>query len=129
MIKLEINNCKSFGFEESSLKTVVTDTFSALQVDNVEIEIDFVDALAIQKLNRQYRKIDKPTDVLSFPQAPVPQKIRHLGSIVIAPEIVKEKDEEIDDVIKHGILHLLGFDHEVDQDNWDKEAKKINCNL
>ncbi|MFA5927336.1 MAG: rRNA maturation RNase YbeY [Patescibacteria group bacterium] len=96
----------------------------------VLIEIGFVRSDTIHKLNKQHRNIDKPTDVLSFPQADVPAgEVRFLGSIIICPKIVRDKEEEMDDVIKHGLLHLLGFDHETDEQAWSKAARKINCQL
>lgn len=97
--------------------------------EDLEVEIMFVSKNEIAKLNKLHRKIDKPTDVLSFPQSSfkVPRKL--LGSIVISDETVAEKSEDMSDVIKHGLLHLLGYDHETDENKWDAAAKKINCKL
>jgi probable rRNA maturation factor len=85
----------------------------------------------IHKLNLKYLDEDRPTDVLSFPMneqletAPVFVKVPdgklHLGDIVIScPQAVKQADEhghpvkrEIEILLIHGILHLLGYDHDV----------------
>ena len=77
---------------------------------------------SIQKLNKEHRNIDKPTDVLSFPlEFDLPHM--PLGSIVISVDYAQEKanefnhtlEEEITLLFIHGLLHLLGFDHEVDK--------------
>ncbi len=86
-----------------------------------DIELLVVKNDEIKELNKEHRKIDKATDVLSFPMdfdfVNMP-----LGSIVISTDFVEEKskeyghsfNEEFSLLFIHGILHLLGFDHEVD---------------
>jgi probable rRNA maturation factor len=74
----------------------------------------------IHVLNRQYRQKDKPTDVLSFPLADEVQPSL-LGDVVISVETAARQArrrhhslrEEIQILLIHGILHLLGYDHEV----------------
>lgn len=92
------------------------------------------DSAAVQQLNRQYRGIDAPTDVLSFENRPDPDfpnlepAIGHyLGDIIIAYPVAKAQAdatghlvmEEIILLAIHGALHLLGFDHDTSQ-NKDK---------
>lgn len=89
---------------------------------------------SIQKLNKEHRNIDKPTDVLSFPlEFDLPHM--PLGSIVISVDYAQEKanefnhtlEEEITLLFIHGLLHLLGYDHEVDQgEHRAKEEELIN---
>ncbi|CCQ97379.1 putative rRNA maturation factor [[Clostridium] ultunense Esp] len=88
---------------------------------NYEISLTFVDNEEIRKLNREYRKVDRETDVLSFPmeqdesQFPVPM----LGDIVISAEKTLEQSieyghsfvREISYLTVHSMLHLLGYDH------------------
>jgi probable rRNA maturation factor len=71
-----------------------------------------VDAGEIQRLNREYRDIDSPTDVLSFPvdEAGAAFGPRELGDVVICPEHTRDLTE----AVVHGVLHLCGFDHETD---------------
>jgi len=81
-------------------------------IDEGHMAVEFVDADRIQLLNRDYRNIDKPTDVLSFGvdedgDAAGP---RELGDIVICPEHTTDLRE----AVVHGTLHLTGMDHEVD---------------
>ena len=73
------------------------------------------------KLNARYRKKDYPTDVLSFPAAQdMPNGVRLLGDVIISVDKAKEQakergrssDEEMMTLLIHGVLHLLGYDHE-----------------
>ena len=92
-----------------------------------ELSLVFTDDAAIKELNNDWRDKDKPTNVLSFPafpikpgQAPGPM----LGDIVIAREtVVREAEDEeksfdhhLTHLIVHGVLHLLGYDHETDDE-------------
>ena len=76
------------------------------------VAIEFVDEERIQDLNRQYRGIDSPTDVLSFgvDEDRDPAGPRELGDIVICPE----HTEDLREAVLHGALHLTGMDHETD---------------
>lgn len=84
------------------------------------IELIVTDDDEIRELNRDYRHIDKATDVLSFPYEPMP--ISPIGSIVISYDhVVKGADsfghadtDEMSLLFIHGLLHLLGYDHETD---------------
>ena len=81
-------------------------------IDEGHMAVEFVDAERIQILNREYRKIDKPTDVLSFGVDEDGDRAgpRELGDIVICPEHTTDLRE----AVVHGTLHLTGMDHEVD---------------
>jgi probable rRNA maturation factor len=89
--------------------------------ENSEISITFVDNKEIRNLNKTYRKIDKATDVLSFPfdnSFNLPVKV--LGDVIISLEKARSQaeeyghsfDREIAFLLVHGILHLLGYDHQ-----------------
>ncbi|MDD5051182.1 MAG: rRNA maturation RNase YbeY [Sulfuricurvum sp.] len=97
-----------------------------------EIELILTHNDEIAEINREFRGIDKPTDVLSFPNDPFPGA--PLGSIVISVDKVESvalelghtADNEIALLFIHGMLHLLGFDHEVDNGEMrDKESELI----
>lgn len=98
-----------------------------------DIELLVVHNDEIQQLNKEHRKIDKATDVLSFPMDfDLPNM--PLGSIVISVDFVEEKakeyghsfDEEFSLLFIHGLLHLLGYDHEVDNgEHRNKEEELI----
>ncbi|WP_295417779.1 rRNA maturation RNase YbeY [Sulfurovum sp.] len=102
-----------------------------------EIELIITDNKTIQELNREHREKDKPTDVLSFPMdAPFTEQSifgMPLGSIVISADFVRQKAEELGHSIQdelsllfiHGMLHLLGFDHETDNGEMRAREKEI----
>jgi probable rRNA maturation factor len=81
-------------------------------IEDGHMAVEFVDAERIQTLNREYRSIDKATDVLSFGVDEDGEAVgpRELGDIVICPEHTSDLRE----AVVHGTLHLTGMDHEVD---------------
>ena len=85
---------------------------SSAGIEAGHLAVEFVDAERIQNLNREYRNIDKPTDVLSFGVDEDGDSAgpRELGDIVICPEHTSDLRE----AVVHGTLHLTGMDHEVD---------------
>ena len=102
-----------------------------------EIELILTDNASIRELNQEHREKDKPTDVLSFPMdAPFTEQSifgMPLGSIVISADFVKEKAKELGHTLQdelsllfiHGLLHLLGFDHETDDGEMRAREKEI----
>lgn len=97
--------------------------------DGVELSIAVVSIEEMADLNTRYRGKEGPTDVLSFgcddPCAVVsPEEFVTLGDVVIAPEVAEEQaaeyghtvEEELNLLLVHGVLHLLGYDHEADED-------------
>ncbi len=107
----------------------------AQTVTNKEIELIICHYDYIQKINFQYRQIDKPTDVLSFPLEDMPMGIEDipLGSIIISVDAVEQKSKELnhsfDDEFSllfiHGLLHLAGYDHEVDDGEHRKKEEEL----
>ena len=107
-----------------------SDVEVALQVRSLvdaEVSIVLTDDEHIHRLNLEYRSVDRPTDVLSFAQAegvPFPGVGQILGDIVISLETARRQAEErghpmgheVRILLVHGLLHLLGFDHENDED-------------
>lgn len=94
------------------LRRLVETACAAADVTDGHVAITIVDADAIHALNREHRGKDKPTDVLSFPidgAGPVAGP-REIGDVVICPEHTVSLRE----AVVHGILHLVGFDHETD---------------
>jgi probable rRNA maturation factor len=85
---------------------------SSAAIEEGHVAIEFVDEDRIRELNRDYRRIDSPTDVLSFgiDEDGVPAGPRELGDIVICPE----HTEDLREAVVHGALHLSGMDHETD---------------
>jgi len=82
-------------------------------VEAGHLAIEYVDARRIAQLNREYRGKEGPTDVLSFPIDGAVEHVgveRELGDVVICPE----HTEDLREAIVHGVLHLVGMDHETD---------------
>ncbi len=128
MNQIEIRSRKAYQIDTRKLSGIIENSLSVFKQSNSLIELDFVSQTEIKKLNRIHRSINEATDILSFPQIEIPGvEVKVLGSLIISPEIVAQKNENLDDVIKHGILHLLGYDHEVDQRAWEIAAKEIDC--
>ncbi|MGH6679903.1 MAG: rRNA maturation RNase YbeY [Bradyrhizobium sp.] len=105
-------------------------------VGGAELAVMLTDDSGIRGLNRDFRGIDKPTNVLSFP-APRPERDRgkdaqprSLGDIAMAYETMRKEandeakafDHHLSHVAVHGFLHLIGYDHERDEDADAMEA-------
>lgn len=102
----------------------------------VELCISLVSPKRIHELNLTFRNVDRPTDVLSFPcddPDDVPEGMPvELGDIFLAPSIVLAQSaefgttygEESDLLITHGMLHLLGYDHIIDEEAEVMEARE-----
>ena len=95
------------------------------------VELIFVDDQEIKSLNKNFRQIDKITDVLSFPldfMEGLP-----LGSIVINIQMAKQKakefghslEDEIALMFIHGLLHLIGYDHETDHGQMRQKEQEL----
>ncbi|MEI7792343.1 MAG: rRNA maturation RNase YbeY [Candidatus Berkelbacteria bacterium] len=128
MNNIVIENKTNRTIDEAKLRETILSAADVFELKNTIIEILIVEKEEIAELNQAHRSIDKPTDVLSFPQIEVAAaKVKILGSIVICPEVVDNKEEDFFEVAKHGLIHLLGYDHETDLHQWELAAKKINC--
>lgn len=129
----------------------MTDVASNIDLDNqtdVEFDYDLINKITadltqkeieliichndyIQELNKEYRGIDKPTDVLSFPLEDMPYS--PIGTIIISADYVADKAKEYGHTLNeeftllyiHGLLHILGYDHEVDSGEHREEEKNI----
>ena len=79
----------------------------------VTADVSFVDEKTIRSLNQRWRKIDKATDVLSFPLdlEVGPDGVMRLGDIVICKTQAKKKGHSVPFLISHAMLHLLGKHH------------------
>ena len=95
--------------------------------------IAFVSDKRIQQLNRQFRNIDKATDVLSFPA----HEPDNLGDIAVSVETAARQakenglsfDDEVAQLILHGLLHLSGYDHETDNGEMNRLELKVRRKL
>jgi len=122
---IELDNRTSLEINTHLLYTI------ANTLTDKEIELIITDDAEIQEINKEYRSIDKPTDVLSFPYEDM--TMSPLGSIVISENFVQQKAQELKHTQEneltllfiHGLLHLLGFDHETDSGQMREEEARL----
>jgi probable rRNA maturation factor len=99
------------------------------------VDVLFTSDAEVQRLNRDFRKLDKPTNVLSFPASlmpVIPGEMAHLGDIVLAFETTQREAREQDKLLSHHVthlivhatLHLLGHDHINDDEAEIMESKE-----
>lgn len=114
---------KKFNLNTWALKKWMQFILDQLECRDKELSILLVNDEKIRKLNYQYRQIDKTTDVLSFPQKAIEKEKFSsplLGDVVVSTETAWRQsithnlsfEEEVVLLLIHGILHLLGYDHE-----------------
>jgi probable rRNA maturation factor len=111
---IEINNLTKYPVDKKSFTQVAKKILLSENKGIESVSLALVDKEEMQKLNKKFRNIDKPTDVLSFEE---------INEVVICPEVVDEKGEEIMEVFVHGVLHLCGYDHEKSE----KEAEEMEA--
>lgn len=109
--------------ELSEVKKFIDFALNYLKLDNVEFNVIIVDNEQIHKMNKEYRNIDRPTDVISFALEDddtfVQIDKRVLGDIYISIDKARQQANEYNHALLrelcfltiHGILHLLGYDH------------------
>jgi probable rRNA maturation factor len=122
---------KIAGLSQSTLERFVVRARRAVRLRE-SVNVLVTNSADLRSLNRQFRKTDKATDVLSFPAPPVErgQSKRVLGEVAISSEIARDNAQrlghsvadEVKILVLHGILHLAGFDHE--RDNGEMAGKE-----
>jgi probable rRNA maturation factor len=118
MLEVEIENLSGWRVDEPAAAEAVRAALRAEGVGVGEVGLIFVDERRIAELNATYRGKPGATDVLSFPidgaealPAGVP---RQLGDLVVCPAVASAEGTPIATLLVHGALHLVGYDHEVD---------------
>lgn len=112
--------------------------FSAKALDAIgssgsSATIAFLSDKSIRKLNKDFRGVDKPTDVLSFPA----DEPNNLGDVAVSVETAARQakenrltfDTEVAQLILHGLLHLSGYDHETDNGEMNRLELKLRRRL
>ena len=136
---IEINNLTTVEVDENFLKGIISKVLKGEKIQKeVELSIACIGSGRMRKLSRQYRGKNRVTDVLAFPESEIVfqkfkigplKKIKGLGEIVICLKEVKKNsrrfessfEKELARVLVHGLLHLLGYDHE----GSEKKAKEM----
>jgi probable rRNA maturation factor len=127
-----VNRQRRLQIDTQVWSTFATRALAAIGKSESSATIAFVSDKKIRELNRQFRGIDKATDVLSFPSDGP-----DLGDIAVSVDTAaaqaKENglklDEEIAQLILHGLLHLSGYDHETDNGEMNRLELRLRKKL
>ena len=120
------------------IRSLVRSVLTRLDVGRAEVHIRLTGDLEIRALNSRFRSLDRPTDVLSFPDGDlIPSGHLLLGEIAVSMDAVKRQAEELghsegrelDELVLHGLLHLLGHDHGQDGGGMDRLELKLREEL
>src|ERR1051325_4056632 len=128
-----VNRQRRLQIDTRAWSNFATKVLAAIGKNESSATIAFVSDKKIRELNRQFRGIDKATDVLSFPS----DGPEDLGDIAVSVETAtaqaKENglkfDEEISQLILHGLLHLSGYDHETDNGEMNRLELRLRRKL
>jgi probable rRNA maturation factor len=112
----------------------VTEMLEVIGKADSSVTVAFVSDKKIRELNRQFRRIDKPTDVLSFPSDSADGDLGDISiSIQTAARQARQNgltlNGEIAQLLLHGLLHLSGYDHETDNGEMNRLELKLRKKL
>jgi probable rRNA maturation factor len=118
MVEVEIENHSGWRVDEPAVAAAVRSALAAEGVQSGEVGVAFVDERRIAELNAEHRGKPSATDVLSFPidgRTLIPEGVpRQLGDLVVCPAVASAEGTPIATLLVHGVLHLVGYDHETD---------------
>ena len=128
-----VNRQRRLKLDTEAWSTFADKALHAIGKSESSATIAFVSDKRIRELNRQFRGVDKATDVLSFPAE---EKV-NLGDIAVSVDTatVQAKDNgltlegEVAQLILHGLLHLCGYDHETDNGEMNRLELKLRRRL
>lgn len=143
-VEITYNLIEKNELYEELIEKVIDECFKNEKMDNLKLYVSITLTIPdeIQKINKKYRNIDKPTDVLSFPmfeKEEIQELIKEnyqvddvLGDIIISIPRVKEQaieyghsfERELSYMCVHGFYHLMGYDHICDEDKKKMRAKE-----
>lgn len=130
-----VNRQKKIRMDTKAWESFAEKAAAAIGRSGSTATIAFVSDKAIRQLNQQFRNVDKATDVLSFPADDADRL--NLGDIAISVETAARQakengltfDEEIAQLILHGLLHLSGYDHETDNGEMNRLEVRLRKKL
>jgi probable rRNA maturation factor len=120
-----VANEQDIPVDAARLSELARHTLNEEEVDpNTELSVLFVTSDHIRKLNARFAGDDYATDVLAFPMMEDDENVTLLGDVVICPRVAESNahklghqlERELDTLVVHGTLHLLGYDHQSKQD-------------
>jgi len=129
-----LNRQTRYKIYRESVASFCDTVLESMDRPNHSLSVAFIGTRAMRSLNRRYLKRNYATDVLSFSYGSVNMDgIPFLGEIVIAPEIAVDQsarfritpERELRKLLVHGILHLLGHDHETDRGQMNRVQRNL----
>ena len=136
-VRVEVQGRVAGSPPPARVRRILTRASRAARLRAREVSVLFCADGRMRSLNRRYRGLDRPTDVLSFPAGAGVPSDGFLGDIVIsvpyASRSARKRDEpparEIDRLLVHGLLHLAGYDHETDDGEMDALEARLRRRL
>jgi probable rRNA maturation factor len=126
-----ISNRQSLAVDEDALTGLAIQTLEGEGLgERVELSVSLVDETEMTDLHVRFMNEEGPTDVLSFPLDEVDDRgVRLLGDVIVAPSVATTNNPddpagEIRLLLVHGILHVLGYDHEQDEERAEMWARQ-----
>jgi probable rRNA maturation factor len=126
-----ISNRQSLPVDEEGLTALAQQALASEgRTDRVELSVSFVEETEMADLHVRYMGEEGPTDVLSFPLDEVDDRgVRLLGDVIVAPSVAARNNPddpagEVRLLLVHGILHVLGYDHEGDSERTEMWARQ-----
>jgi probable rRNA maturation factor len=124
--RILLSNRQDLPVDQDGLRALARETLLAEGVADRELSISFVTSEEMAELHQRYLDEPGPTDVLSFSQ----DDDDLLGDVIVCPAVAREQNPnaaaEVRVLLVHGILHLLGYDHEEDEDRvrmWARQER------
>ncbi|HEY3128775.1 MAG TPA: rRNA maturation RNase YbeY [Acidobacteriota bacterium] len=127
------NNQRRHRVSTAAIRRFASSAATALGVADREMTVQFVGARKMAQLNWEFRGTRYATDVLSFSGWDAPELATYLGDIVICPEAARKNSShlarELRILVLHGMLHLVGYDHEADDGEMDRLEQRLRRRL
>jgi rRNA maturation RNase YbeY len=128
------NTQRKIKMDTDKIEKIVQCVINLLGYNDFDIGVWLTTSATIRSYNKQYRQLDKPTDILSFPYhntirggdmiKVVDDDDKNLGDLILSPEYITQDapgydqtfEQRVEILLVHGICHLLGYDHITDDD-------------
>ena len=123
--------------DRARLGRLVERTLASEHAPDGELNVAFVGDRTMRRINRDFRSIDRTTDVLSFSYVEESHAGGVLGEIFVSPAVARSQakgagcplEEEVSRLVLHGLLHVLGYDHETDDGEMERLEQRLRRQL
>ena len=136
-LRVEVLGRPPRGVRSKDVRSALRAAAHALRLGRAELAVRFASDRTVRRFNRVYRRQDRTTDVLSFPLGERISGDVHLGDLLISRRRAEVQARasglsarrEVEELVLHGLLHLLGYDHETDQGEMDRLELRLRRQL